>query len=304
MLFTPLGRKQPFAPPHTHTEIPLSVASPTSDIPPPSDRRLQRRFVQTLTRAAVVADVCDNATARIVRAHSRDASAAVALLAGSSRWWRTKRRTRANDYDDVLAVGDHLGVFARRQRWEARPGHERGRRRRHPGVRWGRGIFPDCRPVGFASNSSGVLVTPAMLRQAVEIAVAVLQAEEHTVVLAARLYVAQQRGRLPEAVEMNTKGSVERLRGAVLGLDEVRTVRSSPARTTCKRTCTRARARGRRSICAPATPSIHSDLLPSRVFVRRRTPRAWTRGRTDRLRSSSCTERATSTASGSAAPCR
>ena len=161
----------------------------SENIPPNQDRALQRRFVRSLTQAALAANVCDATTARLLRTHSKDAAVAYTMLTGYKQWFR-KRLGQQNDYVLTMAAAERSGVFARRQRW----GRVRSRSR-HPGVRWGDGIFPDCRPSGSLYRSTGVPVTAQMLQQAVELAIAVILQEKHTICLAFRIVASWTRCR-------------------------------------------------------------------------------------------------------------
>ena len=202
---------------------PRARAGIAIEVPPTEDRRLQRRAVQKLTHAAVLGHLCSASTARLLRAHSTDASAVLDMLTGSALLQiepTQKRKRRHPDlYEHIITVGEHQGVFARREKWGRirMPDHIT----RHPDVRWGRGIFPDCRPNGSLYRSAGVPVTQSMLQKAAEMAAAVIFEEQRTIMLAFRLMAALSRGRPPEAVEMNTKHTAERLRGALLGMEEV-----------------------------------------------------------------------------------
>ena len=125
-----------------------------------------------------------------------------------------KKRKRCGEYDSVLSVGERLGLFARRARWDRL---RCGPRQRYPSVRWGEGIFPECRPFSWLS---AVLVTKPMLQLAIEMAVAVVTAEAETISLAFRAFAAQQRGKPPTAVEFDARAAVKRLRTTVLGMEE------------------------------------------------------------------------------------
>ena len=125
-----------------------------------------------------------------------------------------KKRKRCGEYDSVLGVGERLGLFARRARWDRL---RCGPRQRYPSVRWGEGIFPECRPFSWLS---AVLVTKPMLQLAIEMAVAVVTAEAETISLAFRAFAAQQRGKPPTAVEFDARAAVKRLRTTVLGMEE------------------------------------------------------------------------------------
>ena len=96
-----------------------------------------------------------------------------------------KKRKRCGEYDSVLSVGERLGLFARRARWDRL---RCGPRQRYPSVRWGEGIFPECRPFSWLS---AVLVTKPMLQLAIEMAVAVVTAEAETISLAFRAFAAR-----------------------------------------------------------------------------------------------------------------
>uniref|UniRef100_A0A7S3T130 Uncharacterized protein n=1 Tax=Emiliania huxleyi TaxID=2903 RepID=A0A7S3T130_EMIHU len=134
-----------------------------------------------LVRTAVAAELCDVPTALLLAAHARDASSALILLTGIAEWFGRRRRGRGTDFELALDAAERLGIFARRQTWDRfRLDCPLGRGgRKHPSVRWGRGIFPDCRPSGSHHRSSGTPVTPLMLWQAAEVAMLVVQQEAH-----------------------------------------------------------------------------------------------------------------------------
>ena len=166
---------------------------------------MRRRLLRRLVQAAVTADIVDAATARILRSHTTDPAVALTLLRAMRQ-----RPGQCDDYEWLLATGERLGCFTRRERW----GRQTWSTRRHPDVRWGRGIFPDVRP------AVGAIVTQGLLRQATEIAEAVVREEQATIVMAFRLFAARERGRPPLTCEFDVSAAVRRLRGAVLGLEE------------------------------------------------------------------------------------
>ena len=65
----------------------LALAPKHSELAAPEDRRVRRRYLQQLLQTAVVANIVDTKTARVLREYSPDASAAMTLLAGASQQW-------------------------------------------------------------------------------------------------------------------------------------------------------------------------------------------------------------------------
>ena len=192
--------------------MPTAAASSPSTLP--NDRRARRRLLQALTSAAAADGVCDARTARLIRKHTTDPSAAYTLLRGIAQRCAPRRRDL---YEAHLSSGECAGAFARRERWDRR----RVAGKRHPAVRWGPGIFPDVRPTGDNFRSSATPVEPSRLQQAIAIASAVVAEEQQAIELAFRVYVTQQRhGRPPDAVEAQTARAVQRLQRATLGLPE------------------------------------------------------------------------------------